>query len=326
MAANISKRAPARPQLFLVSDADVPASKRDALLESKQAKQLWEHRLRGQDQSLETYHFGLSKLARKAGWTDQEIVNLCIAFSRKHGEDLNLRHDYFTLLLARVKADEVQEQTLQAIEKGEVSSTDDALDKLSLLLGVEVTSIQRFHTDPRSYVMRLGNGSYVEFKTQNELTEQGKLAGALFDYANAVMPPFKNTEWKNVKTCIGACIEDVESSSEATHLGAMISYLRTYLRRHLRAEMERDGQVRAAIEGKPAVLDGAIWFAMDGLKRSILLESSEQPAKALIAVRLRQIGCAYQKQVSLRPSGEGNTSRSLWRVPDGFMDDDVKLP
>jgi hypothetical protein len=119
-----------------------------------------------------------------------------------------------------------------------------------------------------------------------------------------------------------ACIEDVESADEATHLGSCLAWLRTYIRKHLRPEMDENGQRRAALEGMPAVLDGRVWFALEGFKRSILLESSTQPPSSpVLAVRLRQIGCEYVRQVALRLSGERNTSRSLYRAPDGFMDE-----
>lgn len=200
-------------------------------------------------------------------------------------------------------------------------SREEKLMQLSTLSGTDIVSVQRFHTDPRSYVVRLGNGSYLEFKTGDDLFSQAKLSGALRDYANVIMHPYKAAEWKNVQEHIIACVEDVDSADEATHLGSVIAWLRTYLRKHLRPEMERDGQVRAALDNRPAVLDGAIWFSMNDFKRGIMLEASTNPpAHSILSVRLRQIGCEYVPQVALRPSGERNNSRSLWRAPDGFMD------
>lgn len=316
-----------RKTLIVKPDADVKASELELLKSDSQFKQAWDRKRRVKDQSASAYESVIADLAVRAECDDQNICNLLIAHRRTHGESFKPEPDYYARVIAEARARKAVAEKLQSYGAKKKHSREEALADLSSLLSVRVTSIQRFMTDPRSYVMRLDNGSYVEFRTSREMFDQNSLRQALIDYASVKIPRFKNDEWDDVENCMIECVEDVESSSESTHLGATIEWLRTHLRKHLRPDMPRDGQISAAIEGKPAVLDGGICFSMDGLKRSIMLESSEQPpAKTILAVRLKQIGCEYQPQVSLRPSGGSNTSRSLWFVPMDFKTEDESQP
>jgi hypothetical protein len=314
-------------KIFVVDPAaDVSASQLDLLKKDyPHCKPAWERKMRVKDNSASACEAVIAESAVMADFDDQTICNFLIASKRYHGDDFVSDPDYYARTITRARAVCERAQLLNAARSNGNLPREEALRQLSSLLTVDVTSIQRFHTDPRSYVMRLDNGSYIEFKCHSELLKQTKLAGALFDYARIVMPTFKNAEWVNVKKYIAAAIENVESSSESTHLGSCIGWLTAYLRRHLRPEMEREGQVRSAVEGKPAFIDGLIWFSMDGFKRSIMLESSSQPpAQAILSVRLKQIGCAYVPHKALRPSSEVNVSRSLWSAPKDFMNEELK--
>jgi hypothetical protein len=304
--------------LVIDEAADVSASQLDLLKKDSRFKQAWERKLRVKDNSVSACE---AIIAERAVWEeldDQTICNLLIASKRYHGDDFVSEADYYTRAIAHARN---AYERARLLNSNENLSREEALRQLSFLLTVEVTSIQRFLTDPRSYVMMLANGSYVEFKTSSELLSQAKLSGALVDYANVIMPSFKSKEWDKVTSLMPLCMEDVESSVESTYLGSCIAWLRTYLRRHLRLDMEHEGQMKAAMEGKPAIIDEAIWFPMDGFKRSILMESGEQPPKTVLAVRLEQIGCVYEKRKALRV-GEFHTTRSLWRAPNDFLSDE----
>lgn len=321
MSETITPHESARKTLDIEPDADVKATPLESLLANEPLfKAAYERKRRVKDQSAGTYERELVGFAVRAKWTDQEACNLIIKWRRTHGESFRPDPKYYAATIAQVRAAEERKEVL-SVGAGAGQPREEKLMQLSTLVGADITSVQRFHTDPRSYVVRLGNGSYLEFKNGDDLFSQSKLRGALRDYANVIMPQYKAAEWMNVEKHIVACVEDVDSADEATHLGSVIAWLRTYLRKHLNRDMVRDGQVRAARDGRPAVIDGAIWFSMNDFKRGIMVEASTNPpAHSILSVRLKQIGCEYVPQVALRPSGEGNTSRSLWRVPDGFMD------
>ena len=324
MGKTITPHESVRNSLVIKPDADVQASVLEQLEKSNtNFKATDKRQRRAKDNSASTCEAIIADIAVSIGLDVQTICNLIIRHKRRNSDDFVSDPTYYERTIAAARARAAVAQKLQSYDAGKEHSREEALADLSTVLGVSVSSIQRFATDPPAYVMRLANGKYVEFKDSDQLFGQSTLRKALRDYARTNLPPFKNDEWHNVENCILKCIEDVESASESTHLGATVGWLRAYLRKHLRPDMPRDGQINAAIEGKPAVMDGHVWFSMDGLRRSIMLESSEQPpSKEILAVRLRQIGCTYQPQVSLRPSGSPNTSRSLWFAPDNLMSDE----
>lgn len=94
-------------ELVLLPDAEPPEDKLAELLEDDGAKKLWEHGARLP--SLSEYDWRLALAAIEAGWEDQEIADLIIAFRRQHGkaDDLAkaLRKGYVTSTIAKARAE-----------------------------------------------------------------------------------------------------------------------------------------------------------------------------------------------------------------------------
>lgn len=82
--------------------ADPPREKHETLLiNSSPYRKTWERKrtFPSGDDSASTYDLALANLLVKAGFSDQEIVDTCIAWRRKHGEDDEKkirRYDYWT--------------------------------------------------------------------------------------------------------------------------------------------------------------------------------------------------------------------------------------
>lgn len=325
MSETITPHESARNTLVIEPHADVKADKRDSFLEKDPMRKLaYERKRRVKDKSAGAHLAELIGYAVSDGdWTDQELTDFCIHWRRKHGESFKSDPKYYAAIIARAREAEERKEVLRVGASAD-QPREEKLMQLSTLLGADITSVQRFQTDPRSYVVRLGNGSYLEFKNGDDLFTQSKLRGALRDYASVIMPPYKAAEWMNVEGHIIACVEDVDSADEATHLGSVIAWLRTFVRKHVRPDMVKEGQLRAVLDGRPAqfAVKGEpvrVWFSMEGFKRSIMLESSTMPpSHALLAVRLKQIGCVYEKKVSIFVDGN-DTTRSLWSAPDDFV-------
>lgn len=131
--------------------AEPPAIKMYALLSGDvKAKQSWEHKRKDlQDHSQSGYDMSLAGFAVKAGWTDQEVINLIIANRRMHNADLMFEHNrqYYERTLREAKKDSSErlvqftEEEIKAIEKVERADQPlveeiDENDKKSLLSAI----------------------------------------------------------------------------------------------------------------------------------------------------------------------------------------------
>lgn len=101
----IQKRVANASPLALDPKAEPPEAKLEMLLEVEpNFRQTWEHQRQSGDLSPSGYDLSLASYAYRAGWQDQEVTNLIIAFRRRHGHDLKLRHDYYSMTLAKAKS------------------------------------------------------------------------------------------------------------------------------------------------------------------------------------------------------------------------------
>ena len=90
-------------RLVLDPEAQPSFSRMDTLLKLEpKFRATWEkNRPDLSDPSPSAYDMALANYAVKAGWPDQEIANLMVAFRRKHGLDLKLREKYYALTIGK---------------------------------------------------------------------------------------------------------------------------------------------------------------------------------------------------------------------------------
>ena len=91
--------------LTLDPAAEPGAVRLQSLLKAdKKFQRTWEkNRPDLKDQSASSYNMSLADIAVRAGWDDQEVVNLMICWRRRHGCDLKLREDYYARTLKRAQ-------------------------------------------------------------------------------------------------------------------------------------------------------------------------------------------------------------------------------
>lgn len=61
------------------------------------------------------YDLSLASMASRAGWSDQEIVDLLIAHRAMHGQEPKLRTDYYQLTLGRARSDSAADRAVAAL-------------------------------------------------------------------------------------------------------------------------------------------------------------------------------------------------------------------
>ena len=131
--------------LVLSKDADPPGLKLMALNDiDPKFRSTWKGaRPDMPDQSPSGYDMSLASMAAHAEWTDQEIVNLLIAWRRKHGHDLKLKPDYYTRTIA--KAHESTRDRVEDVETpGSVESVDPVAPPAKSRRETDLKAVEKF--------------------------------------------------------------------------------------------------------------------------------------------------------------------------------------
>lgn len=289
--------------LIIDPNAEPPADKFIKLSERiPEFLKTWERCRRGKWTGA-TYQVKLAHYAVDDDWIDQDIANLIIKFRRIYGDDLEPSADYYLQIIARAKLDRV------------CASKQEARELVSTLIGMEIKKIQRYLTDPPTYVLTIDTHDRpIQLGDSNSLTRQDGFRKVLFDYGRYTMLKFKGAEWHQIVSRMTECIEDVQASEEGTYIGSTTQWVMSYLRAYVHAERVEEAQRQAILSGNPGMIDGDLWFPFAGLKRHVKVEFGENPSAGDLAVRLQQIGCQYVAQKFFRTEDKHHC-RSLWWVP-----------
>ena len=112
---NTRRSTPPGSQLVLNPDAAPHLLMMETLLDlDPHFRRSWEHnRPDLPDQSPSGYDMSLASRAVQAEWSDQEVVDLLIAFRRKHGLPSKLRADYYERTLAKAKRPIVRQRVVR---------------------------------------------------------------------------------------------------------------------------------------------------------------------------------------------------------------------
>ena len=109
---NSGRDRPEQGELLLNPDAEPPALKLTTMLEIDETfRRSWERRRKNMnDTSPSAYDMSLARLAASEGWQDQEIVDLLIAWRRKHDIPAKLRQSYYRVTLASAREPIIKER------------------------------------------------------------------------------------------------------------------------------------------------------------------------------------------------------------------------
>ena len=329
-------------------DAEPPKAKFQALLDHEpNFKSSWEHKRTVGDGTPSSYDCSIATLAFNVGWSDQEIVDLCIAHRRKYDYDLKLRADYYRRTLAAAKTPGDRIKSVRKVERSaptegskstkrekkskeqidaenagpEIVPSDDRETNLQVVsegLGTEVTRIVKYLSDPPQYVICFKGGKEVEVKPI-AFVSQAPMRMVIAVALNRNLAKIKTHAWEHLSDCMFAAIEEVEPGEETTHLGAVAHYLHKFLQSGYNPDLVDESQHDRALRGKPAHLAGSCCVDIDAMIRFAQTEFNLKLDKATVIQRLMRLGCTNQKR-SLR-KGQQVTSRKFWVIPDKFIED-----
>lgn len=230
------------------ADAQPPFDKFEASMHNIDGfKDTWERKRKDMnDQSASAYDLALANMATLGGWTDQEIVDLMIAFRRKHGLKSKLRVDYYLMTLqkarrlleataAEERIDELAAVVSAAAESGEPISESDkaddfreqALATLSQTIGVKVLEIQKTKSDEPLFIMKTTSGT-VKLGGIGAIYAQ-QIFRQRVSLATGMVPKKRKKGWDSVIQVILNAVVEIDVGPEATDEGAAHEWIRSYL-------------------------------------------------------------------------------------------------
>jgi hypothetical protein len=308
-------------------DAHPPMRKFTALLsvDSKIQRTYDRSRQDIKDKSASGYDMALAVFAARAGWSDQEIVDLIIASRVKAGDALHSDNPgkyKTTIATARSWAErESANENLDAMTAaGEMTDPDkrpDALVNLSKIIGggkFSITRIVRYTSDPPEYMLETDLGA-IRLGPIDGLTGQTKFRNSIAALTGVWMGPLNAIQWQNrVQQMLNVCI-DVSAGEEATETGRAQSWLESYFEDHI--PTMGDDLSDAITHRLPFIRNDEIHFFTTGPATAfaswIRAQMDARPGPRELGVALRRAGA------------EPRTVRIMERVlrvwvikPDGF--------
>ena len=305
--------------LVLDPDAQPSMVRFEALMKANaKFRQSWEQDRRDMaDTSPSAYDFSLANMAIRAGWPDQEVVNLMIYWRRKHGHDLKLRENYYAITLAKAKEpiemDEAEEQMKEALSHPPEDQDEVLKDSLSILLGVDILRIQKYLGDPPIYYMHTLQGN-ITLGEIRAITSQTKFRDAVAAATGVMIAGAPRKVWEaRVQAMLTAC-EEVDLGDHSHPAQETRRWLDEYLlEKPPREEMEWEKGAEAKM---PFLRNERTYIFLENFRRWLEMTRSEQMTSRALAQRVRQAG-ALPETIGVRV-GTAKTTRSCWALPLEF--------
>jgi len=315
-------------ELVLDPGAIPPFDKFEVLLENEpKFRQTWERKRRDlQDQSASGYDLALASYAVMAGWTDQEIADLLIAFRRKYGEDLKLRQDYYRRTIAKARSGAMDQQAAERLETAleivtaapeeKDNQREAILDGLSRVLKVRITGVTKYLTEPPRYKLSTDRGE-IMLGGVERLIGQTAFRNAIAATTGVLIPPISKDQWHKVAQALLNACEEVAVGTEGTDVGICQGWLAGYL-----AERRPLEDVAEAIDsGYPFQRDGAVYITLAALRKWLALTQGEKVSAKELGALLRRAGCVPEV-IGLEINGR-RTTRNVWRLPEAISHEAV---
>lgn len=317
--------------IHLKEVAEPPLERLDLLIEIEaEFKAAWTKvERKGKDNSPSGYHIAMVKTALRAGWTDQEIANLLIAWNRRHGLDLEKivqRPDYMVRTIERARtwvnktlADEYSEDLKDISgskyqESMKDSDKKKAFEVISHHVGFKIFRLIKYIQEKKhKYKMETAKGA-IFFIGPEELDIQSRFQQRILAATNkAIVMTAKN--FQIVKGTYEYIIEEIVVSEESTLEGRMTMWLIEYL----------DGnpfldQHEAAIDNEPFILNSHWHIYASNFKSWAYRNKHDRDDMDKLKVDLKIVG-AIQKRLNPRHPDDPTkrVSKHPWMIPHSVV-------
>jgi len=317
--------------IALKNIAEPPQDKLDMLLEiDAEFKAAWiKTNDKSKDNSVSGYHFRMTRIALMAGWKDQEIANLLIAWNRRHGEDLTKitkRPDYMvrTIENARITvskdlAEDYAEELTQLSGSKYEDTLKESLKKKGLQaishhLGFEVLKLIKYPMEKgHKYKMETAKGD-IYFQHQKEMVTKAKFIERIFSEVNKAIS-ITNKNFEIIKSTYANIMEVVEISAENSVQGRMKLWLSEYLENKPLLD-----QHEAVADQRPFVFDDHWYIYPTSFKSWAYRAKHDRDDMKTMSFDLSVVGCIERRFNPNKPNTENERIKKMaWMVPHTIM-------
>ena len=322
------------------ADAKPPQDKLLAMLDNlPDFRATWELRRKDftNDNSPSAYDMSLASQAAGAGWTNQEIINLLIAFRVKHGLPLKLRQNYFRPTLAKARRSQKNDRSNQRIEEivedistepglipdfvpdaaaptGESTQESEAGDSkqrirnnLADLWGFRIRQIIRSMGDPPTFWMATSHGEITIGKIEN-LTNQRSFINFVAACTKILIPPARPKEWSQHLKALLYLIED-EDLGPASHPNEEIrEWTIQYLEER---RIESDDRVGAMNQRQPFFHKSRLHIFQDDLREWLRTRLHTDMTVHTLSQRMRRAGFESERTHIAKDSKDQDNAPSV---------------
>jgi hypothetical protein len=300
--------------------AQPPADKFAALLTNdRKFQQSWEEARKDlKDQTPSAYALSLATMAAAAGWADQEIVNLLIAFREKKPRANKKQSGWYARTVAKARqGQEVAADQAQAAERLAVATEpDEKLAGLSSMLGFQIRRLVRKRPiDPSRilmdawYVIETEQGS-VEVIDADTLISLQRMRSLLVDKLNLQIK-VKARDWPAVVDAMLAVMVTEDAPIESSPY----EEIRTVLMEYAEHKSVCDDPVKGHDGDMLVRLDGKVWFNLARFGEWCRIRKNIRVGPRNLPGMLEAIGCKRKSLHNLK-RGSQRTMLNLWSLPE----------
>ena len=305
-------------QLVLDPAAECPEKLFYALMaNSEEFQNTWLHKRQDMtDRSPSGYDMALANIAASAGWADQEIADLIIAWRREYGHDVGkaLRADYIKRTIAKARVSSTIDRDMDAIEPREEITEEKQghyLEVIAERLGFPIARVIKQGLENSQYSIILPDGSEIYVGTATTLLNITRFRACVFDATQISVPAHKQDAWH--RTCETlARMAEVVDDQDAIELELVGGWLDMYLEdKRCRAASDDEGYVELFVQGLPYIVDEKVHVQVMDLLRYIKFAIGHKNLELSDLRRnLRRLGFSSRK-ITHRHGGKVH-GRNYW--------------
>ena len=277
--------------LVLSKDAEPPGSKLARLIEKDpQFWVTWQgQRTDLPDETPSSYDAALASIALRAGWTDQETVNLMVAWRRERGHTPRLRKAHYAGVVKKAK---MPMERLGAEERLNDSLDQKAVDQAEILrgclnevYGITITRLIKFAGDPPTFRMETDKGA-ITIGGIHFLLDQRSFREMVAAATETVIPKCNEEAWHQRSQALLSACEDVDVGDESHPVPETLGWIEIYLS----ARGVSDDVDRAAFNKQPLIYCEYTHIQLLDFTRWVQQNTGERLRSHTLAMRLRLCG------------------------------------